>query len=113
MPGSPVTADIAAYLGPQMAALPLAYGFTLVAAVQILLALSGMWLWLRELGVSTTSSLLGAISFGFSIDSPPTLLERWKSSSADSQRASFSAQPASKASEMRLVRSVRHNRERA
>ncbi|HTD52680.1 MAG TPA: hypothetical protein VK780_06630, partial [Thermoanaerobaculia bacterium] len=57
-----------------MAALPLAHGFTLVAALQILLALSGMWLWLRELGVSTTSALVGAISFGFSLTMTPWLL---------------------------------------
>jgi Bacterial membrane protein YfhO len=57
-----------------MAALPLAHGFTLIAALEIFLALSGMWLWLRELGVSTTSSLLGAIAFAFSLTMTPWLL---------------------------------------
>lgn len=57
-----------------MAALPLAHGFTLMAAVRLLLALTGMWLWLAELEVSATSALVGAIAFAFSMTMMPLLL---------------------------------------
>lgn len=57
-----------------MVPLPLAYGFTLVAAGKLFLALTGMWLWLRALEVSATSALLGAIAFAFSMTMTPWLL---------------------------------------
>ncbi len=48
-------------------ALPLARSFTLAAAVKLLLALSGMWLWLLELRVSRSAALVGSVGFGFSL----------------------------------------------
>jgi hypothetical protein len=50
-----------------MLALPLARAFTLLAAMKLLLALSGSWLWLREIKLSRTASLLGAVSFSLSL----------------------------------------------
>ncbi len=47
-------------------AFPLPKAFTLLAAVKLFLALAGMWLWLRELGVSRGSSLFGSVAFSLS-----------------------------------------------
>jgi hypothetical protein len=41
-------------------ALPLARAFTLIAAVHVLLAAAGTWLWARELGISPGASLVAA-----------------------------------------------------
>jgi hypothetical protein len=54
--------------------LPLAEAFTLLAALKLLIALSGISLWLRELGRSNAASLLGAICFSFSLTMTPWLL---------------------------------------
>lgn len=55
-------------------ALPLAKAFTLLASVKLFLTLCGMWLWLKELGVSARGSLFGAISFSLSMTMTPWLL---------------------------------------
>lgn len=47
--------------------LPLAHGYTLAGAVKLFLCLAGMWLWLRELGVSPPAALFGAVAFSFSL----------------------------------------------
>ena len=47
--------------------LPLPTAFTFWAAARLLLALSGTWLWLRELGISTSASLFAAVAFGLSL----------------------------------------------
>src|SRR5262249_32829203 len=57
-----------------MFALPLAQAFTLAAAVKLLLAFFGMWLWLTELGVSSPAALFGAVCFGLSGVMTPWLL---------------------------------------
>jgi hypothetical protein len=57
-----------------MMALPLARAFTLAAAVKLLLALSGTWLWLTELEISAAAGTLGAVAFGFSLTMTPWLL---------------------------------------
>ncbi len=57
-----------------MLALPLARAFTLAAAVKLLLALCGTWLWLRELDVGESAALLGAVAFSFSLTMTPWLL---------------------------------------
>ena len=44
----------------------LAKAFALAAAVKILLALAGGWLWLRELGASRGGSLFGSVVFSLS-----------------------------------------------
>ena len=54
-------------------ALPLAQAFTLQGAWKLLLALSGTWLWLRELRVSRGSALLASIAFAFSFSMTPWL----------------------------------------
>jgi hypothetical protein len=54
-------------------ALPLAQSFTLQGALKLLLALSGMWLWLTELRVSRGSALFGGIAFAFSFSITPWL----------------------------------------
>jgi hypothetical protein len=54
--------------------LPLAYAFTLAAAVKLLLALLGAWLWISELRVSRTGALFGSVSFGLSLAITPWLL---------------------------------------
>lgn len=54
--------------------LPLANAFTLAAAVKLLIALTGMWLWLRELGVSHGAAIFGAVTFSFSFTMTPWLL---------------------------------------
>ncbi len=55
-------------------ALPLARAFTLAAAIKVLFALSGMWLWLTELDASEEAALLGAVAFAFSLTMTPWLL---------------------------------------
>jgi hypothetical protein len=57
-----------------MFALPLASAFTLAAAVKLYLALLGMWMWLRELGVSRAGALFGAVCFGLSCVMTPWIL---------------------------------------
>ena len=57
-----------------MLPIPLAAGFTLAAAAKILLALSGMMLWLRELSVSRGSAAFGAVLFALSMTMTPWLL---------------------------------------
>jgi hypothetical protein len=47
--------------------LPLAAAFSLVAAIKIFLALTGTWLWLRELRLSSGSALFGAVAFSLSL----------------------------------------------
>jgi hypothetical protein len=55
-------------------ALPLARAFTLIAAIQVLLAASGMWLWTRELGVSAPAALVAAPAWALSLAITPWLL---------------------------------------
>jgi hypothetical protein len=57
-----------------MFALPLSNAFTLAAAVKLYLALFGMWMWLRELGVSPAGALFGAVCFGLSYLVTPWIL---------------------------------------
>ncbi len=47
-------------------ALPLARAFVLLGAVKLLLAATGTFLWLRELGVSSAAARFGAVIFAFS-----------------------------------------------
>ena len=47
--------------------LPLSAAFLVSASVKLLLALSGMWLWLRELKASPRASVFGAIAWAFSM----------------------------------------------
>ena len=51
--------------------LPLARGFTLLAALKLLFSVAGMWLWLRELEVSKQAALFGAVAFSFSSSFAP------------------------------------------
>ena len=55
-------------------ALPLARAFTLIAAVHVLLAAAGMWLWARELGLSPGASLAAAPAWALSLAMTPWLL---------------------------------------
>ncbi|HEX4440686.1 MAG TPA: hypothetical protein VH854_11485 [Thermoanaerobaculia bacterium] len=55
-------------------ALPLARAFTLIAAIHVLIAASGMWLLARELGVSPAASLFAAPAWGLSLAMTPWLL---------------------------------------
>jgi hypothetical protein len=57
-----------------MFALPLAQAFTLAAAVKLVLALTGAWLWLTELEVSAGAALFGAVALAFSLTMTPWLL---------------------------------------
>lgn len=57
-----------------MLGLPLAQAVTLAAAVKLLLALTGAWLWLTELEISDRPALLGATAFAFSFTMTPWLL---------------------------------------
>jgi hypothetical protein len=50
---------------------PLTRAFGLAAAVKLLVALTGMWLWLRSLRASTSASLFGAVSFALSFSIVP------------------------------------------
>lgn len=54
-------------------ALPLARAFLLLGALKLLLASSGMFLWLRELGVSRGAARFGAVIFAFSFAITPWL----------------------------------------
>jgi Bacterial membrane protein YfhO len=54
--------------------LALADAFTVGAAVRLLLALSGTFLWMREMKVSTPAALFAAVSFAFSMTMTPWLL---------------------------------------
>lgn len=56
-----------------MFALPLAQAFVLLAGLKLFLALSGMWLWIRELGASRQAACLGSVAFGFSFAMTPWL----------------------------------------
>ena len=56
-----------------MFSLPLARAFVLLGAAKLFLALSGMWLWLRELGTSKPAARFGAIIFAFSFAITPWL----------------------------------------
>lgn len=47
--------------------LPLSAAFLASACVKLVLALSGMWLWLRELAASPRASVFGAIAWAFSM----------------------------------------------
>jgi hypothetical protein len=53
--------------------LPLTAAFTLMAAAKLFLALAGMWLWLKELKVSTPAAVFGAATFSFSFTMVPWL----------------------------------------
>ncbi|MEP6994340.1 MAG: hypothetical protein ABI968_07460, partial [Acidobacteriota bacterium] len=53
--------------------LPLVPGFTLLAALKLLFAMSGMWLWLRELQVSPRAAVFGSVTFAFSFAFTPWL----------------------------------------
>lgn len=68
--GTPLAANgLSAAFSPFVLALlpfPLARAFALAAAVKVLLALAGGWLWLRELGASRGSSLFGSVAFSLS-----------------------------------------------
>lgn len=55
-------------------ALPLAAAFSLVAAIKIFLALTGTWLWLRELRLSSGAALFGAVAFSLSLTMTAWLL---------------------------------------
>ena len=55
-------------------ALPLAAAFSLVAAMKIFLALTGTWLWLRELRLSSGAALFGAVAFSLSLTMTAWLL---------------------------------------
>jgi len=54
--------------------LALADAFTVGAAVRLLFALSGTFLWMREMEVSTPAALFAAVSFAFSMTMTPWLL---------------------------------------
>ncbi|MFN2384886.1 MAG: hypothetical protein ABR576_01105 [Thermoanaerobaculia bacterium] len=54
--------------------LPLAAAFSLVAAIKTFLALTGMWLWLRELRLTSAAALFGAIAFSLSLTMTAWLL---------------------------------------
>ena len=68
--GSPLTANgqTAAFspLTLPLVLMPLVEGQGLIAAMRILLALAGMWLFLRELKASVAAALFGAVSFAVS-----------------------------------------------
>lgn len=53
--------------------LPIVPSYTLTAALKLFLCLTGMWLWLRELDVSSGSALFGSVSFSFSLTMMPWL----------------------------------------
>jgi len=75
--GTPLAANGAsAAFSPLMfltALLPLTAAFTLMAAVKLFLAMTGMWLWLRELGISKPTAFFGAVVFSFSFTFLPWL----------------------------------------
>ncbi len=51
--------------------LPLARAFTLIGAIKLLLAASGMWLWTRELGASKRPAGFAAVAFALSFTFVP------------------------------------------
>jgi hypothetical protein len=51
--------------------LPLARAFGVAAAIEGLAALTGMWLWLKELRASSAAALFGAVSFALSFSIVP------------------------------------------
>ena len=51
--------------------LPLARAFTLIGAIKLLLAASGMWLWVRELGASKRPAGFAAVAFALSFTFVP------------------------------------------
>lgn len=51
--------------------LPMVPAFALTGALKIFLCLAGMWLWLRELRLSRTAALFGAVSFSLSLTMTP------------------------------------------
>jgi hypothetical protein len=53
--------------------LPLSDGLAVAAAIRVLLALAGMWLWLRELQASPPAAAFGAVSFAISFAIVPWL----------------------------------------
>lgn len=53
--------------------LPLARAFTWIVAIKLLLAMTGTWLWLRELGASSRSAVFAAVVFAFSLSFTPWL----------------------------------------
>ncbi len=55
--------------------LPLARGYTLIAALKILMAAAGMFLWVRELGASVRAASFAGVVFALSFSfTPPWLL---------------------------------------
>ncbi|HEY3203051.1 MAG TPA: YfhO family protein [Thermoanaerobaculia bacterium] len=55
--------------------LPLARSYTLISALKILLAASGMWLWTRELGATERSASFASVAYALSFSfTPPWLL---------------------------------------
>src|SRR5262249_22533923 len=57
-----------------MLALPLARAVVLLAAAKLLLALTGSYFWLSELGISRGASRFGAVLFGLSFAITPWVL---------------------------------------
>ncbi len=51
--------------------LPFARAFTVLGAIKLLLAASGMWLWVRELGASTRPAVFAAVAFSLSFTFVP------------------------------------------
>ena len=77
--GMPLAANsVSAALSPLTLlalALPLARGYTLIAAIKLFLAACGMWLWARELGASKRSAAFAGTVFALSFCfTPPWLL---------------------------------------
>ena len=67
--GSPLAAGPAAPFSPFAlldVLLPLTRAFGVAAALKVFAALTGSWLWLRELKTSNAAALFGAVSFAFS-----------------------------------------------
>ncbi len=53
---------------------PLARAFTLIAAMKLLLASAGTWLWVRELGASRRAAAFAAVAFALSFSFTPPWL---------------------------------------
>ncbi len=58
---------------------PLWAGVAVAASAKLLLALTGMFLWLSELGITRRSCLLGAVAFALSFAVAPWVLFTWGS----------------------------------
>ena len=73
--GTPLAANSVsqAFWPPMFLALvlPFARAFTLMGAIKLLLAASGMWLWVRELGASTRPAVFAAVAFALSFTFVP------------------------------------------